>query len=198
MIVELPQLKSPKSSKFLLASMTEHTQNPFNPAVEIYEGEEYWEGELKYENLNPVQTREMRVWINNQRGGAGEFYFRDITHTQQGAWGGSIVVDGANQDGIALNVRGAIPNQLIAPAGDRFQLGEHLYELTQDITADGAGQAQLNFLPDIRIIPTDGQTIISTDPACKCMLYPNQKAPQGTTRKHLVSSFSFRFRERLR
>lgn len=198
MILDIDIGKAPAAIKFSLMSMSSMKENPFNPRVEVFEGDEYWSGEMTFKNLNPIQTRAMRSFINQCRGTAGQFWVDDVSHTQIGNWSGSIVVDGDNQDGIELSIKGAEANESIAPMGDRFQLGEHLYELTHDVAADSTGRAVLRFLPDIRIIPNDGQALITESPKCKCLLTPNQTPAQGTATKKLLSEYKFKFRECLR
>lgn len=197
MIYDTPTVKYPASSLFHLQSMSTMVENPFNPAVQVAEGDDYWTGEVEYQNLDRSQVIAFRNFIQKLRGTAGEFWFIDYTHIQQGAWLGGAAVDGANQDGTLLAIRSAQPGILLAPAGDRFQLGETLFELQKDIITDSSGEAELEFLPDIRVIPADGAVLITDTPRAKCMLMPKQRPPQPTT-KGLLSSFKYKFRESLR
>lgn len=197
MIQTMDNLKAPSQVNFALSSLSDTSSNPFNPSEKVSEQEEYWVGEHTVERMDEVQVRAMNQFIIKQRGPAGSFWYRDVRHKQLGTWNGSLVVDGINQDGIALSVRGGAFSQLIAPAGDRFQLGDYLYELIEDAVTNGSGRCELSFLPDLRVIPTDGQSLIVNDPLCKCRLLPKQNPPQGTT-KGLLSSYKFKFREDLR
>lgn len=197
-VLDLPTIKNPYGLSWDLQPLAPVQENPFNASVQVGEPTELWRGELDYRNLSMAEVRLLATMLRRLRGPAGEFWFSDVTYTRQGNWGGTIVVDGNNQDGTALAIRGATPNQLIAPAGDRFQLGDHLYELMADATANGSGRCTLSFLPDIRVIPTDGTALQTTSPRCKCMLMPDQELPGVTTKRSRLSSYKFKFRESVR
>lgn len=197
MILSMTNLKAPSASLFNPKSMAQMKGNPFNAAVQVHENDAYWAGELEYSNLDFLQTRVMRTFINKLNGPVGDFWFRDFTHSQLGTWSGNITVDGSGQDGRMLLVTGAVPNALIAPAGDRFQLGDFTYELLEDALANSAGNCILRFLPDLRRIPTNGQSLVTGNPLCKCMLSPDQLPPR-LTRKSALTDYKFKFRESYR
>lgn len=197
MIYDMYSGKSPESSLFALTPMSTAEDNPFNPRVVITELDEFWTGELEYKNLDQEQTNDLRVWINRLRGPVGQFWFSDVTHKQRSTWAGTPVVDGSNQDGALLRIRGLIPN-IILRAGDRFQLGDYLHELTSDVQVSSTGLVDAEILPDIRIIPANNAPLITDNPRCKCMLEANQKAPSATTKKALLTNFKFKFRESIR
>ena len=194
MILTMQHLKTPAALKFAPKSMSETKTNPFNAGITIYEGDAYWEGELEYKNLSHVEVRAMRVFINNLNGPAGNFWFDDITHTQLGAWAGTLIVDESLANGRALRIAGAVPNTLIAPAGDRFQVGDHLYELLQDAIADSAGKCTMRFLPDLRRVPQLGEALITANPLCKCLMLPKQTPPEMTRSRALLTNYKFKFR----
>ncbi|GAB3021755.1 hypothetical protein [Bowmanella dokdonensis] len=196
MILDLPSSKKPYQVSFGLTSMSEAKDNPFNPNVQVYEGDEYWEGEIEWRNLTLTQARELRVFVHRLRGPSGQFWFKDIRHVNQSAWAGSPVVDGSNQDGIELAVRGLTAGQIL-PAGDRFQVGDFLYELMEDGLVDGTGRVVLSILPELRLIPANGQAL-NLNNRVKCMLPPGQKIPETTSRKALLGSYKLKFRESLR
>jgi hypothetical protein len=198
MIDDLPTIKYPYSSLFALKSLSGAAENPFNATLAVNDGDEYWDGELEYRNLDATQQRDMRNFIIKKRGTAGEFWFVDYAHSNLGTWAGTPVVDGAGQDGTILAVKGLNANVTVGLYGDRFQLGDYLYELTSDAVTSGTGRVTLEFLPDLRVVPADNATLNVTNPRCKCMLQPNQTPPQATSKKALLSSFKFKFRESLR
>ncbi|PRO74941.1 hypothetical protein C6Y40_03870 [Alteromonas alba] len=197
MIYDLFSAKAPADSLFYIKAGSSVEDNPFNPRVIVAEGDEFWDGKLTYRNLSYEQSVAMRTFINKLRGPVGQFWFKDYAHQQSNAWGGNPVVDGNNQDGTLLGVRNLTPNILL-PEGDRFQLGDFLYELTSDIAVDSSGEAELEFLPDIRLIPSDGDALIVNDPKCKCMLYGGQTPPQPSRGKAVLTDYEFTFRESIR
>ena len=198
MILDLPDEKKPYASLFDLSSTSDMVENNFNPAVQVGEGDQYWTGELEYQNTERHQTLVFRSFIQKLNGTAGEFWFFDYTHQQRGSWQGNAVVQGNNQDGTMLTVSGLQVSARVGEIGDRFQLGDHMYELTEPADTNHVGIVSLKFNPDIRVIPTHGQALNTTNPRCKCMLYPKQKIPQPTAKKALLSGFKFKFRESLR
>ena len=197
MIYPLFSDKAPASSRFTPKDTSTLTENKFNARVIVDSGDLFWDGVLAYKNLNYDQAVTMRSFLNRLKGPEHDFWFKDYAHKQRSAWTGSPVVDGDNQDGTLLNVRGLLPNQTLLE-GDRFQLGDYLHELTETITVDGLGLASLKFVPDIRFIPSDGDALITNDPMCKCMLYPGQTVPEPSAGKAVLTDFSFKFRESLR
>lgn len=197
MILDMFSAKAPAASLFTLKNNSTTQDNPYNPRLLVQAQDDFWSGKLTFRNLDYNQQLAMRTFINKLRGPVGQFWFKDYVHQQNSAWTGSPVVDGANQDGTLLNVRGLQPG-ITLQEGDRFQLGDYLHELTSTVVVDGAGFAALEFLPDIRVIPSDGFALITNDPKCKCMLEPGQTAPQPTRGKALLTDYEFSFRESIR
>jgi hypothetical protein len=197
MIVDIPTVKSPFSSDFSLTPLSSMVENDFNPGVEITELDDFWQGELKYRNLDPAQAKAFFNWMAKMRGPVNEFMYVDHKHEQLGNWSGTPLVKGDNQDGRELGVDGLAASQFIAPEGDRFQLGNYLYHLTEDVVADGNGEAVLQFVPELRVIPVNNQSLIVDNPACKCFILPKQKPPQTRGKKRLTN-WEFKFRESIR
>ena len=197
MIYDMYLGKNPASSLFMLTPMSTAEDNPFNPRVVVTDLDDYWTGELEYKNLDQEQTSDIRVWMNRLRGPVGQFWFSDVTHKQRSTWAGTPLVNGSNQDGALLSVKGLTPN-IVLRAGDRFQLGDFLYELTSDVQVGSTGLVDLEFLPEIRFIPANNASLITDNPRCKCMLEAKQKAPSTTSKKALLTDFKFKFRESIR
>ena len=150
----------------------------------------YWTFTGTWSGIRYAAGRELDVFIDALDGSAGEFMMWDSTHTQLGDWNGTVVVDVGEQTGTALLIRGAIANTLIAPAGDRFQLDNFLYKLTEDAVADANGECTLRFRPQLLSIPTDGTELLTADPMCKMMLPDNQQGLNFASRKLVLKNFS--------
>ena len=150
----------------------------------------YWVFQGSWSRIRYAVSRELDVFIDSLDGSAGEFMMWDSTHTQLGDWGGSIVVHGSDQSGTILQIRGATPNALIAPAGDRFQLDNYLYKLMVDAIADSNGMCTLNIRPQLFKVPLDGELLISDDPMCKMMLPDNNQGLSFAERKLVISDFT--------
>jgi hypothetical protein len=97
----------------------------------------------------------------------GTFLMGDPLHsTPRGSWLGAPQVNGANQVGRSLVVDG-FSITATGKQGDYFQLGtgenSRLYKLVKSFTANGLGQATLEFWPTLRLSPSDNQSLITSD-----------------------------------
>jgi hypothetical protein len=112
------------------------------------------------------KAEELAGLLLSLSGGAGTFYFGDVLNpTPRGSAAGIPVVDGDAQVGKVLKTRGWASNVAgILKAFDKVQLGSNLYFLMRDANTDGDGVAYLDIFPRLRIVPTDGQTLITTSP----------------------------------
>lgn len=149
-----------------------------------------WTFNATWRNIRYANARVLNNFLLNLDGQAGQFKMWDSTHSQLGSWGGTVVVDGNDQTGRLLSIRGATPSTLIAPAGDRFEINDYLYQLTQDAVADGTGRCDLRFWPELIVIPADGTALITTNPTNKMMLQDNNQGPSFARRKLNVRDFS--------
>ncbi|MBA73521.1 MAG: hypothetical protein CMO73_12705 [Verrucomicrobiales bacterium] len=150
----------------------------------------YWTFSGSWSKVRYAQGRELSNFIDALDGSRGEFMMWDSTHTQLGDWAGNIVVDGNDQSGTVLKIKNAIPNALIAPAGDRFQLDNYLYKLLEDAVADNLGECTLRFRPQLLSIPISGTGLVVNDPMNKMMLPDNQQGPSFAQRKLVLNDFS--------
>ena len=150
----------------------------------------YWSFNGTWRNVRYAQARDLLAFLLNLDGPAGEFKMWDSTHTQFGDWAGSIVVDGDNQTGRLLSVRGATPGALIAPKSDRFEVDDYMYQLREDAVADAQGKCDLRFWPELIVSPADGAGLITTNPMNKMMLRDNNQGPSFARRKLVVRDFN--------
>ncbi|GEA06228.1 hypothetical protein KUL42_09890 [Alteromonas sp. KUL42] len=149
----------------------------------------YWVFSGTWSRIRYADGRVLSNFIDALDGSAGEFMMWDSTHTQLGSWAGTIVTDGTNQSGTVLSIRGAVPNTLIAPAGDRFQLDNYLYKLVEDAVADQNGECTLRIRPQLFTVPTDGTGLVVNDPMNKMMLPDNQQGLSFANRKLVIQDF---------
>lgn len=63
-----------------------------------------------------------------------------------------------------------LPNTTPLKAGDKFGIGDHLYELTDDAIADLQGVAELNFRPPLRVSVAHRAALVRTRPRVEMML----------------------------
>lgn len=157
--------------------------SPYTGASKVYEYDaERWSLEVA---IDPLERAEAAPWIAflaALRGRRGTFWYGDILCRQpQGSAAGSPVVNGANQAGHTLSTRGWTAGSLVLKAGDLFQVGERMYIVLADATANGSGLASLEVWPRLRV-HADAAPLITTNPRCLMRLRDNAQqlidAPQ--------------------
>jgi len=117
-------------------------------------------------------------WLLSLTGTRGTFLLGDIANPQpRGTWAGqSPLVVGASQTGKILNIDGLAAGAT-GKVGDWFGLGtgatSHLHKLVLPFTANGSGQASLDFWPRLRGIPADNAPLVLSAPKCVWRLDSN-------------------------
>lgn len=180
----------PGSLKFRIQPNSHVTTGPNRMSEVWVRPGAIWTFSATFTKIRYAPARELDTFIDSLDGSAGQFMMWDSTHRQLGEWGGTPVVNGNNQSGTVLTIRNAEPNSLIAPAGDRFQLDNYLYKLMEDAVADSSGNCTLRFRPQLFTEPTDGTSLIVTDPMCKMMLPDNAQGPNFSSRKLILTDFT--------
>lgn len=83
-------------------------------------------------------------------------------------------VAGGGQLGLSLDVDGVTPSAALLGEGDYFQITadgvKQVLMMTADATANGAGEATLNFSPALRNAPLNNATVEIFSPKCQFML----------------------------
>lgn len=130
---------------------------------------QWWVLSANYPVIPDALIDQWEGFLGRLKGRYGTFLFGDPSRaTPRGPMSGSPVVDGANQSGDYLNIRGATASVTgWGKAGDYIQIGSGmsatLYRLSADATTDGSGRASLEVWPQIRQSPSapgDGATVI--------------------------------------
>ena len=92
---------------------------------------------------------------------------------------GVIVVDGAGQSGMTLNVRGGTPSYAVRE-GQAFSIvhagRRYLHFASAQMILDGSGKAAVPIFPMLRIIPTDGDACEFGKPMIQGSLSGNEVA----------------------
>lgn len=141
-------------------------ENPLTSAAQtIDRGGLRWHFVYEFANLYGANRATLMSIIAQLRGQANRLRVPVHDNPARGAYGGSPLVDGANQTGNSLAVKGCsntITNWI--RAGDYFSVvvnGEHELKIcTADASSDGSGDiAALTFQPRLRAAPADGAVI---------------------------------------
>ena len=189
----------PTRSGFTLLPATKIMESPYNQVEEVWEEPgDKWHISLRWAFLTKAEGRQLRAHLLALRGHSGVTFIEDTAHQNEGSWNGVPVVHGADQYGVTLDIRGLAPSQTIGKAGDRFQLGNRLHELTEDAQSNGSGVATLTFQPEIATVPTDGDAIIHDRPRVRAMLKDPSKLPSFSGTKAGFRNIQVEFQEALR
>lgn len=134
-------------------------------------GGEHIRASLIWHDLTAAQRAELTGWIADLNGMQNRLLLPVHHITQQGAFGGTPLVDGANQSGIQINLKGA--SSTITDwikAGDWFSINDELKLCREDASSDGGGLVTVKFRPRIRTAPADSAAVEVTNPVGKFML----------------------------
>lgn len=155
--------------------------SPFSAEQQLYVHQgEVWSAEV---SLIPMRRADAEEWVAFQlalNGMEGTFLLGDLLNiSPRGTWsGGSPLVAGASQSGKVLNVDGLTAGAT-GKKGDWFQLGSgsgsRLHKLTLDFTANGAGEAGLDFWPRLRSSPSDDAPLTLASPKGVFRLASNER-----------------------
>lgn len=152
-----------------------------------------WTFEIDLPVLERADARLMEAFIAKLRGQANRaeipFYGRLVP---VGTWAGTPRVNNEagsptlSQNGTTLVCDGFTAGAIIK-AGDYFNLGTggQLLMVTDDVTADGSGNATLSVQPPIRTAPADNTLLVSTSPVLPTAIMDDPHArwnikPSGT------------------
>ena len=152
----------PSSQQYYLTFTTRQFKSPFTNASQTMEfPASAWQCQLTFTNLKRDQLRELEVFLIQLRGAAGRFRLGDQANAEpRGLAQGTPVVDGANQTGSVLNIRGCTASQDFLKVGDYITVNNELKRLIADANADAAGNTVLRFEPNLRRSPADGDAVI--------------------------------------
>lgn len=78
--------------------------------------------------------------------------------------GNAGLVKGAGQLGTSLETDGWEPSALLLERGDWFTVNDELKMCSANVSADGAGEAELTFKPPLRRAPADNAPIVISEP----------------------------------
>ena len=122
-----------------------------------------WQIKLNMPAMTEDDYRSLYAFKIKQKGIYDTFQIVPYTtETPRGSFGGTPVVNGANQSGNTLAIDGAsVSTTSWARAGDVFKLAGHpkVYMITEDANTDATGAVTLTFEPDLHYTPTDNEAL---------------------------------------
>ena len=193
----LPTARRPASVAFSGNASVGMNVSPFTRASQKYVWQaDYWSWDVTWGQMSRPAAEDLIGWLLGLNGREGTFLMGDPSAvTPRGTWAGTPRVNGANQQGRSLVVDGFAAGATGA-AGDYFQLGSssnsRLYKLAKAFTADGSGNATLDFWPQVRPTVNDNDFIISSNTVGIFQLSSN-KMPWDVN--NVIYGFSFQCEE---
>jgi hypothetical protein len=158
----LPATRGPAQIVWRRESNIGSAESPFSFSPQTYDwGAGRWLATLTWGTMGQADADDVEAFLLALNGREGSFLLGDPLRTvPRGTWAGqSPLVKGASQTGKTLLIDGMTPTTTTGKAGDWFQLGttgtSRLYRLTAPFTANGAGEATLDFWPALRVSPAD-------------------------------------------
>lgn len=130
---------------------------------------ERWEAEVALPSMGRADAEPWVAWLLSMRGREGTFRLGDpLGVTPLGSAGGTPRVNGTGQVGDHLSIDGCTASQTgWLKAGDYIQLSSgasaSLHKVLDDVTSDGAGNAQLDIWPSITNAPGNNTTIVTSN-----------------------------------
>ena len=121
-----------------------------------------WSIELVYPPMTRAAFAPLWAFLNDQQGRAGSFNFTLPQHAALGSLLGTPAVLGANQTGKVLLTDGWTPEATdVLKAGDFIRIGSDYktYQVTEDVDADGDGEADIPLNTPLAAVPDDSDLI---------------------------------------
>ena len=149
----LPTATGIKTQNWSLRRITSITQSPFTLQQQVYQHSgEQWGATM---TLPPMLKDTASIWLSfflQLRGVRGTFKIGDQDRkTIQGTATGTVRINGASQTGNQVALDGFTASRAnVFKAGDYIQINSYVYMVTEDVSADGSGEANVKIEPALR------------------------------------------------
>lgn len=156
----------PSSWEWSLVSNTQTFSSPLSGSVQTLElPGARWRVSYQMNAMTASDSALLRAWFAKLRGQSGRFYMHNMAHpVPRGTAGGTPVVSGVGQSGIALSTSGWPANTLVLKEGDFFGVNGELKMVVADVISNGSGAASITFEPPLRSSPPNAAGITTTKP----------------------------------
>lgn len=182
---------SPVHSQFEFTMLPNNvlSKNPFNYKATVQEhAGKAWIFSIGFPPMTREQASPWFAFLAKLDGVRGSFlYGSHLWRSPLGLAGGNPKVNGANQTGQSLATDGWTNSSAIFKAGDMIQIDYSLYQVLNDVSANGSGQATLDVWPNLRS-HADNATIIISNPKCKMRLRQNGATFTELATRHFALS----------
>ena len=127
--------------------------SPFTGQDQVVQHEgEYWTTQIQFPPMLKANAAVVIAFLLQLRGRRGTFKIGDQDRkTIQGVATGTIRVNGASQTGNQVALDGfANSTSNVFKAGDYITIGSYLYMVTEDVTSNASGEADVKIEPALR------------------------------------------------
>jgi hypothetical protein len=181
-VVSLPASPGLRTVEWNFTDAVAVVSSPFTGQTQAQQwlGADMWSGTL---TLPPLTQGQADAWISalmEMRGMANAFQIGDpMKRVPSGSVSGVPVVDGSitvAAGGQTLYTKGwtASKFRLLLP-GDYLQVGYRLHRVLDGVNSDSSGKAPINIWPSLREVPSDGESIVLSNPQGLFRLATNKR-----------------------
>lgn len=166
-----PTVSGVRTQRFALVRTVAVSSSPFTGQDQVVQHEgEYWTTQISFPPMLKDKAAQIIAFLLQLRGRRGTFSIGDQDRkTIQGVATGTIRVNGASQTGNQVALDGfANSTSNVFKAGDYIQINSFLYMVTEDVTSNSSGEANVRIEPALR----QGIETISDDAT---VVYSNTK-----------------------
>ena len=148
-----PTVSGVTTQRFSLVRTVAVSTSPFTGQDQVVQHEgEYWTTQIQFPPMLKAKAAVVIAFLLQLRGRRGTFKIGDQDRkTIQGVATGTIRVNGASQTGNQVALDGfANSTSNVFKAGDYITIGSYLYMVTEDVTSNASGEADVKIEPALR------------------------------------------------
>lgn len=169
-ILTFPSIINPSQVAWRLVNKTQVHESPFSGAMQtLRQPAERWAATLTWNRLTQTDWRAMSAFLAQLNGQAGRFYYGPVHAPRMATGTGTPAINGSVQSGSAVSIDGWAASAEAFKRGDYLSYNDAdgrpmLYIVTADISATGAGVANVPVAPQVRRSVADGTTVEIDNP----------------------------------
>ena len=148
-----PTVSGVRTQRFALVRTVAVSSSPFTGQDQVVQHEgEYWTTQISFPPMLKDKAAQIIAFLLQLRGRRGTFSIGDQDRkTIQGVATGTIRVNGASQTGNQVALDGFTNSTSnVFKAGDYIQINSFLYMVTEDVTSNSSGEANVKIEPALR------------------------------------------------
>jgi hypothetical protein len=176
MSVAFPSILSPGEVAWKLRGRTQTQTSPLDGTTQTLAlPGSRWEASLFWPAMTRDDSRALEAFLAQMRGMQGRFFYGPTHAPRRATGGGTPVINGANQSGATLSIRGFTASSQAFRVGDWLSYTDttgrtRLHQVTADVNANGSGVASVPIAPPIRRAGADGAAVNVSAPVGVFML----------------------------